>query len=61
MKLLNKKAEKPAVVMVPGGKKGGKTTITPFGEKLLNHYWETHQKYLIFLREEVNQSHPTGD
>ena len=60
MKLLNEKAEKPAVLMATGGKQGGKTTVTLFGQKLLNHYWETHQKYLTFLTE-VNQSHPTDD
>ena len=61
MKLFNEKAEKPAMIMAPGGKQGGKTTVTPFGHKLLNHYLKTHQKYLTFLTEEVNQSHPTDD
>ena len=61
MKLFNEKAEKPAMIMAPGGKQGGKTTVTPFGHKLLNLYWKTYQKYLTFLTEEVNQNHPTDD
>ena len=48
MKLLNEKAEKPAVVMAPGGKQGGKTTVTPFGHKLLNHYWKPIKNTSLF-------------
>lgn len=56
MKHLNQKAAAPVVVMVTGGKHGGQTTLTPFGQKLLAHYWQTHQQYAAFLEKEINSN-----
>ncbi|MGB1019490.1 MAG: winged helix-turn-helix domain-containing protein [Flavobacteriaceae bacterium] len=61
MKHLNQKATAPVVVMAPGGKQGGQTTLTPFGQKLLAHYWKTHQQYAIFLENEINPQKSTHD
>ncbi len=53
MKHLNQKAAAPVVIMAAGGKQGGQTKVTPYGQKLLNHYWQTHQQYAIFLQNEI--------
>ena len=56
MKQLNSRAKQPVVMMRPGGKTGGQTQLTPYGEKLLAFFWQTHQEYEAFLRSKGDEN-----
>jgi len=61
MKHLNQSAAEPVVQMISGGKKGGQTSVTPYGKKLLEHFWQTHQQYELFLNGKINKNTRSND
>jgi len=52
---MNRQAKSPVVITKVGGKGGGKTELTPEGEKLLKQFKELYEKFKKFL-EKGNQN-----